>query len=58
MILPINVVAAETLRSAQVKPEDYQNLIVRITGYSARFVDLNMDTQKEIISRSEMGVCS
>ncbi len=56
--LQINVVDSKILRDAQENPENYQNLIVRITGYSARFVDLSLATQEEIIKRSEMHVCS
>ena len=55
--LQINVVDAETLRDAQRHPEKYEDLIVRITGYSARFVELTLGTQEEIIRRSEMVVC-
>ena len=54
--LAANVVDMETLRDAQKNPEKYQDLIVRVTGYSARFVDLNPDTQEEIIKRTEMNV--
>lgn len=55
--LQISVVDAETLREAQRNPENYQDLIVRVTGYSARFVELTEALQEEIIKRSEMNVC-
>lgn len=55
--LQISVVDAETLRDAQRNPESYQDLIVRVTGYSARFVELTEALQEEIIKRSEMNVC-
>jgi len=55
--LHINVVDTETLRDAQRHPEKYQDLLVRVTGYSARFVDLTAATQEEIIRRSEMVAC-
>ena len=48
-----NVVDAETLRQAQASPEEYQNLIVRVAGYSDYFVDLGPDLQNEIIARTE-----
>lgn len=51
--LQVNVVSTETLRAAQAKPELYADLVVRISGYSARFVELTRQTQDEIISRSE-----
>jgi formate C-acetyltransferase len=48
-----NVVSAETLRDAQRHPENYQNLIIRVAGYSDYFVRLSKETQDEIISRTE-----
>jgi len=46
-------VNAETLRKAQADPEQYRNLIVRVAGYSDYFVDIGVDLQNEIISRTE-----
>jgi formate C-acetyltransferase len=51
--IQFNVVDAETLRQAQAKPEEHQNLIVRVAGYSDYFVDLGQDLQNEIIARTE-----
>ncbi len=51
--IQFNVVSAETLKKAQAKPEDYQDLIVRVAGYSDYFVDLTKELQNEIISRTE-----
>jgi len=48
-----NVVDTETLRAAQVSPGDYRDLVVRIAGYSAYFVELSRDNQNDIISRHE-----
>ncbi len=48
-----NVVDTETLRKAQVNPENYRDLVVRIAGYSAYFVELGRDLQNDIISRNE-----
>jgi pyruvate formate-lyase/glycerol dehydratase family glycyl radical enzyme len=50
-----NVVTAETLRKAQQHPEKYQDLIVRVAGYSDYFVDLTVELQNEIIQRTEQG---
>ena len=47
-----NVVAEETLRDAQKHPENYQDLIVRVAGYSDYFVDLTLALQEEIILRT------
>ncbi len=51
--IQFNVVDAETLRRAQARPEEYQNLIVRVAGYSDYFVDLGQTLQNEIIARTE-----
>ncbi|MGA9365323.1 MAG: trans-4-hydroxy-L-proline dehydratase [Bacteroidota bacterium] len=48
-----NVITAETLRDAQVHPERYRDLIVRVAGYSDYFCDLTKALQDEIISRTE-----
>ncbi len=48
-----NVVDAETLRQAQLHPEHYRDLIVRVAGYSDYFCDLGRSLQDEIIARTE-----
>ena len=48
-----NVVDTETLRAAQRDPGKYRDLVVRIAGYSAYFVELGTDLQNDIISRNE-----
>ncbi|HUT33144.1 MAG TPA: trans-4-hydroxy-L-proline dehydratase [Planctomycetota bacterium] len=48
-----NVVSAATLRKAQLHPEAYRGLIVRVAGYSDYFTDLARDLQDEIITRTE-----
>lgn len=48
-----NVVSTETMRAAQADPEKYRDLVVRIAGYSAYFIDMNHDLQEDIISRTE-----
>ena len=47
-----NVISAETLRAAQQRPEEHQDLLVRVAGYSARFVTLSRDVQDAIIART------
>lgn len=49
--LQVNVIDAETLRDAQRHPEEYANLLVRVTGYNAYFVHLGKEIQDEIIAR-------
>jgi len=51
--LQVDVVDAETLRAAQERPEEHQDLLVRVAGYSARFVDLSSAMQEEFIARTE-----
>ncbi|MDY6856577.1 MAG: pyruvate formate lyase family protein [Thermodesulfobacteriota bacterium] len=47
-----NMVDNETLYAAQREPEQYSELLVRIAGYSAHFVEMNKITQDAIIARS------
>ena len=51
--IQFNVVDGATLRDAQLHPEKYRNLIVRVAGYSDYFNDLGIDLQNEIINRTE-----
>ncbi|MCG8305950.1 MAG: glycyl radical protein [Cytophagales bacterium] len=55
--IQFNVVSAETLRDAQKHPEKYQDLIVRVVGYSDYFNDLGVDLQNEIIRRTAHNGC-
>jgi formate C-acetyltransferase len=56
MQMQFNVVSSETLRDAMARPEHYQNLLVRISGYNAYFVTLNREMQMELIERAEYGL--
>ena len=49
--LQINILDAETLKDAQRHPENYKNLLVRITGYNAYFTSIGRELQNEIIAR-------
>jgi len=51
--IQFNVVRADTLRQAQVHPEQHRDLIVRVAGYSDYFCDLSKELQEEIIERTE-----
>ncbi|MBE6930133.1 MAG: hypothetical protein E7463_07635 [Ruminococcaceae bacterium] len=46
-----NVMDAAQLRQAQIEPEKYKDLIVRLWGVSAHFVDLPRELQDEMIAR-------
>lgn len=48
-----NVVDADTLRSAQLHPENYRNLAVRVSGFSQKFYLLDRDMQDHIIERTK-----
>lgn len=47
------VASAEELKEAQKDPAGYQDLIVKVGGYSTYFADLGRDVQDEIIERTE-----
>ncbi|NLJ47731.1 MAG: hypothetical protein GX430_14370, partial [Treponema sp.] len=47
----ITVIGRDDLRKAMERPEEYRDLIVRVGGFSARFVDLKKDVQQEIYDR-------
>jgi trans-4-hydroxy-L-proline dehydratase len=49
--LQVNVIDAETLRQAQQHPDEYHNLLVRVTGYNAYFTGLGREIQDELIAR-------
>ena len=53
MEMQISIVSVETLRAAQEHPENYADLIVRVSGFSAYFCSLRKATQDEIIKRTE-----
>ncbi len=51
--IQFNVVDNETLRQAQVVPEKYRDLIVRVAGYSTYYTILTPAVQDEILKRTE-----
>lgn len=53
MHVQFNVVSNDELKAAQKEPEKHQDLIVRVSGFSARFVDIPTYGQNTIISRNE-----
>ncbi len=54
--IPFNMVNSDTLKDAMANPENYKNLLVRISGYKVYIVALNKEMQKEIINRAEYGL--
>jgi len=53
-----NVVSRETLEDAKVNPMQHRDLIVRVAGYSAYFIELDPFVQDEVIARTEFGKSS
>jgi len=51
--LQFNIINQETLLAAKKDPTRYKNLLVRVAGYSAYFVDLSPELQDDIILRTE-----
>ena len=49
-----NVVDRETLIDAQAHPEEHRDLLIRVAGYTAFFVELGKEVQDEIIGRTEI----
>lgn len=54
MQIQLSVTDVNELYAAQKNPDDYRDLMVRITGYSAVFVDMSKEAQNEIIRRDEL----
>ena len=52
--MQIDVIDNSELRDAQLHPEKYPTLAVRISGWSARFVTLDENWQRMIIERTAM----
>ena len=51
-----NILDSEDLKDAKVKPEEHEDLIVRIGGFSAYFVQLSGEIQDDVIFRSELSL--
>ena len=50
--IQINIVDNETLKKAQVDPDSYKGLMVRVAGYMAYFTELDKSAQDTIIYRT------
>jgi pyruvate formate-lyase/glycerol dehydratase family glycyl radical enzyme len=48
-----NIIDRATLEDAKVNPRNHLHLLVRVSGYTAYFTDLNPHMQEEIITRTE-----
>lgn len=56
MQIQFNMVDSDVLKDAMANPENYTNLLVRISGHNACFVHLNKEMQRELIERAEFGI--
>jgi len=48
----LTITSRDELLDAQKHPEKYSHLLVRLGGFSARFIDLPVDVQQEVINRN------
>ena len=51
--IQFNVIDSETLKRAQCEPDEFEDLMVRVSGYSAFFTPLHPDVQNDLIARME-----
>ncbi|MDO8670030.1 MAG: pyruvate formate lyase family protein [Dehalococcoidia bacterium] len=51
--IQFNVIDKETLLDAQAHPEKFGDLVVRVAGFNAFFVDMERQLQDQIIARTE-----
>jgi pyruvate-formate lyase len=48
----VNFLNREELAAAIAEPEKHMDLVIRVTGYSARFVQLSPEIQEEVLLRT------
>ncbi|MBQ7474361.1 MAG: hypothetical protein IJS78_00415, partial [Clostridia bacterium] len=53
----ITTAPLEDMKDAQIHPEDHEDLIVRIGGFSMKFIEFPVDEQNEFIMRYSCGEC-
>ena len=54
MELQFNIASSEMLKEAQAQPDAHRDLVVRIAGFSAYFVELHKGLQDDVIKRTEL----
>lgn len=56
MEMQLNIISSETLHDAQDHPDEYKDLVVRVAGFSAYFVEVFKECQDDLIRRTEMSI--
>ena len=56
MEMQMNIISSQTMRDAQAHPENYKDLVVRIAGFSAYFVEVYKAAQDDLIRRTELNL--
>jgi formate C-acetyltransferase len=51
--IQLNIIDPQVLLDAKAHPEKYADLIVRVSGFNARFVELAPQVQDEFIARTQ-----
>ena len=51
--MQINATSREVLQDAMLHPENYPNLVVRVSGFSAYYITLDKDVQMDILNRTQ-----
>lgn len=54
MHVQFNIMSSEMMRAAMKEPEKYKDMLVRVAGYSAYFVELGEALQMDLINRTEL----
>ncbi|MEF9426972.1 MAG: hypothetical protein L0956_07305, partial [Candidatus Mariimomonas ferrooxydans] len=58
MQINLNIMDVNKLRDAIDHPEnpEYQNIVIRVTGYASRFISLNRNYQEDFVERVSEGL--
>lgn len=49
-----NIMSTEMMKAAMKRPENYRDMLVRVAGYSAYFVELSEPLQMDLVKRTEL----
>ena len=51
--IQINAISRGVLFDAMKNPQEYKNLVVRVSGFSAYYITLSKEVQEDILKRTE-----